>query len=68
MTDPLRSTTNERMHLNWDGTSKRRYHTRSEARAAAKRLRRETGRIYKPYKCLFCDGYHFGRDRREWEE
>ena len=49
----------KRSHFNENGTPKVRYNTKETATKAAKR----TSERHKKYKCIYCDGYHLGKNR-----
>jgi hypothetical protein len=45
------------------GKPKVMYPKRDSAVRASESMKRKHGYHYSPYKCLFCDGYHIGRNR-----
>lgn len=45
------------------GKPKVMYNTRPSAEKAALNMQRKHGFYYSVYKCVFCDGYHLGRNR-----
>lgn len=55
-----------RSHLNGGGKPKVEHPTRRAAESAAASLQRHptnSGVEFAAYKCLFCDGFHVGRNR-----
>lgn len=40
-----------------------KYNTKGSAEKAAKAMWNKTGKYFSTYKCIFCDGYHIGRNR-----
>ena len=52
-----------RSHFRVDGTAKVMYNTKETAARVAKEMREKKGIYYSNYKCIFCDGYHIGRNR-----
>ena len=53
----------ERSHLNKDGKPKVMYNTKETAIRVAKEMGEKRDCYFSNYKCLFCDGYHIGRNR-----
>ena len=49
-------------HINKNGKEKISY-KRSSAIWAAKQMEKKYGYHYSVYKCMFCDGYHIGKNR-----
>ena len=45
------------------GKDKVMYNTKVTAVKTAVALKKKRGVHFSPYKCLFCDGYHLGRNR-----
>jgi hypothetical protein len=45
------------------GKPKVMYNTKATAEKAALSMKKKHGYHYSPYKCLWCDGYHIGRNR-----
>jgi hypothetical protein len=45
------------------GKPKVQYNTKPTAVKSALAMEKKNGFHYSPYKCLFCDGYHIGRNR-----
>ena len=39
------------------------YSTKEKALKAADKMSIKTGKHFSAYKCLFCDGYHIGKNR-----
>lgn len=52
-----------RSHLNFDGKPKVMYKSKETAIKSAKKMQEKHGYYYSNYKCIFCDGYHLGRNR-----
>jgi hypothetical protein len=50
-------------HINKEGKKKVSYNRRSSAESAAAKMKSKNGFHYSVYKCVFCDGYHIGRNR-----
>lgn len=53
----------KRSHLNASGTPKIAYGSKASAQKAAEAMARKKGVHFSNYKCIFCDGYHLGRNR-----
>jgi hypothetical protein len=53
----------KRSHLKEDGTPKIAYPTKESANKAAEKMSAKRGVHFSNYKCLFCDGYHLGKNR-----
>lgn len=45
------------------GLPKVMYGSKASSEKAAFKMGQKHGYHYSPYKCLFCDGYHIGRNR-----
>jgi hypothetical protein len=45
------------------GKPKVMYNTLKSAEKAAASMQKKHGGIFKPYKCVFCDGHHIGKNR-----
>lgn len=45
------------------GKPKVAYGSKASAVKAAESMKKKHGYHYSPYKCLWCDGYHIGRNR-----
>lgn len=52
-----------RSHFREDGTAKVMYNTKETAQKVAAAMMLKNGNHYSNYKCLWCDGYHLGRNR-----
>lgn len=52
----------KRSHLRSDGQPKVTYNTKTTAIKSAKKMMEKNGTYYSNYKCLWCDGYHIGRN------
>jgi len=51
-------------HIRQDnGQLKVMYNTKESAFKAAESLKKKRGVHFSVYKCLFCDGYHLGKNR-----
>lgn len=51
-------------HINQHkGEPKICYSTKEKAQKAADKMSEKTGKHFSVYKCLFCDGYHIGKNR-----
>lgn len=46
------------------GKLKVMYNTRATAVKAADSLSKKYDRVFRPYKCIWCDGFHIGSNRR----
>ena len=53
----------KRSHLREDGTPKVMYNSKKTAEKSAASMRQKTGKWFSNYKCIFCDGYHLGKNR-----
>ena len=53
----------KRSHLNHDGRPKIAYGSKASATKAAAAMTKKRGVWFSNYKCLFCDGYHLGKNR-----
>lgn len=53
----------ERSHFNAKGKAKVAYNTKKTAIKSAAAMQKKYGGYYSNYKCIFCDGYHLGRNR-----
>lgn len=56
-----------RSHYRIDGTHKVKYNTKATAKKAAEALTNKTGVYFSNYKCIFCDGYHLGKNRPPYD-
>jgi len=54
---------NIRSHQRKDGTPKVMYNRKVSADKAAKQMSKKHGKHFSNYKCVFCDGYHLGKNR-----
>jgi len=45
------------------GKHKIEYGSKESARRAADNMQKKYGNYYSVYKCIFCDGYHIGKNR-----
>ncbi|MBP3732502.1 MAG: hypothetical protein J6I84_04575 [Bacilli bacterium] len=51
-------------HINQtSGKPKIMYNTKETARKSAEKMSLKHGKHFSYYKCLFCDGYHIGKNR-----
>jgi hypothetical protein len=53
----------ERSHLRDNGNPKVMYNTKESATKAAASMSKKHGKHFSNYKCLWCDGYHLGKNR-----
>lgn len=53
----------KRSHLREDGSAKVMYRTEKSANRAAIEMEKKTKKHFSKYKCIFCDGYHIGKNR-----
>jgi len=52
-----------RSHQREDGNTKVAYPTKQSATKAAASMSKKHGVHFSNYKCIFCDGYHLGKNR-----
>lgn len=52
-----------RSHLNANGVPKVSYGSKKTAVKVAQKMSEKRGTYFSNYKCVFCDGYHIGRNR-----
>ena len=52
-----------RSHQNESGKLKVMYNTKASATKAAESMAKKKGVHFSNYKCIFCDGYHLGKNR-----
>lgn len=52
----------KRSHFRDNGTAKVIYNTKITAVKSASAMMKKNGVYYSNYKCLYCDGYHIGRN------
>jgi hypothetical protein len=50
-------------HIRADGKYKVMYNTRESAQKAAISMKTKRTNHFSAYKCIYCDGYHIGRNR-----
>lgn len=53
----------KRSHYRDDGSAKISYSSKKSAEKAAAKMLKKTGCYFSNYKCIFCDGYHIGKNR-----
>jgi len=53
----------KRSHLRDNGEPKVSYNTKETAQKSAKKMSEKRGVYFSNYKCLWCDGYHLGKNR-----
>lgn len=53
----------KRSHLRMDGQPKVMYNTKQSAQKAAEKMSQKKGLHFSNYKCLYCTGYHLGKNR-----
>jgi len=53
----------KRSHQREDGKLKVMYNTRATAEKAADSMKRKQNKHFSVYKCVYCDGYHLGKNR-----
>lgn len=58
----------KRSHQNSNGTLKVKYNTKATALKAAQKMSEKRGVHFSTYKCIFCDGYHIGKNRQNKTE
>ena len=63
ITGNARGLFHRRSHENLEGKPKVMYNTKKTAVRVAKEMSEKHGCYYSNYKCIFCDGYHIGRNR-----
>lgn len=52
-----------RSHYTKDGNPKVMYNTKATAIKSSTAMQKKNGTYYSNYKCLYCDGYHIGRNK-----
>lgn len=52
-----------RSHENANGKSKVMYNTKKTAIKVAKQMSKKHNKHFSNYKCLYCNGYHLGKNR-----
>lgn len=53
----------KRSHFRFDGKPKQPFPTKESAQKAAQAMMKKHGNYFSNYKCIFCDGYHLGKNR-----
>lgn len=53
----------KRSHLTAKGKPKVMYNTKKTAQKSAEAMQKKQGNYFSNYKCLWCDGYHLGKNR-----
>jgi len=53
----------KRSHLRMDGQPKVMYNTKQSAQKAAEKMSQKRGLHFSNYKCVYCTGYHLGKNR-----
>jgi len=53
----------KRSHYTYSGKEKVRYNTKETAIKAAKSMQRKQGAYFSNYCCIYCGGYHLGKNR-----
>lgn len=59
----LRGLVDKRSHLNASGAPKIAYGSKSSAQKAATKMQKKTGHYFSNYKCIWCDGFHIGKNQ-----
>lgn len=54
---------NKRSHMNENGKPKVMYNSKQTAVKSALAMTTKHGTWFSNYKCLYCDGYHIGKNR-----
>lgn len=62
-TGRIRGVLSKRSHMTKEGKLKIMYNTEATAIRSAKAMAEKKGVRFDPYKCLWCDGYHIGKNR-----
>jgi|ERR1039458_2246177 hypothetical protein len=58
-----------RSHQRDDGNPKVMYNTRASAEKASASMEKKYEKHFSVYKCIYCDGYHLGKNRdNKYEE
>lgn len=52
----------KRSHQNADGKEKISYGSKKSAQKAAEAMMKKRGVYFSNYKCVWCDGYHIGKN------
>jgi hypothetical protein len=53
----------KRSHYRFDGKLKVMYNTKESANKAAISMGKKMNKHFSVYKCIYCDGYHLGKNR-----
>lgn len=53
----------KRSHFRDTGVAKVKYNSKASAKKAAEKMMQKNGKYFSTYKCLWCDGYHLGKNR-----
>jgi hypothetical protein len=53
----------KRSHYRDDGKLKVMYNTKETAQKAADSMAKKMNKHFSVYKCIYCDGYHIGKNR-----
>lgn len=53
----------KRSHFRDTGTEKVSYNTKNSATKASEKMKEKHGKHFSIYKCIYCDGYHIGKNR-----
>lgn len=53
----------KRSHFRDNGESKVMYNTKDSAKRAAEKMKAKHAKYFSNYKCIWCDGYHLGKNR-----
>jgi len=53
----------KRSHYRDHGATKVAYRTKASAEKAAMKMSEKHGVYFSNYKCIYCDGYHLGKNR-----
>lgn len=56
-----------RSHITESGKEKVKYNTLKSATKASASMEKKYGHHYSIYKCIYCDGYHIGKNRENKE-
>ena len=62
ITGRIKALISKRSHLNANGIPKIAYGSRKSALKASKSMEKKYGNYYATYKCLYCDGFHIGKN------
>ena len=53
----------KRSHFREDGLAKQSFPSKASALRAAESMGKKHNKYFSTYKCMFCDGYHLGKNR-----